>query len=143
MYTDFGILESRVTMVNYKLVGYLKEGHSQPLFGVQFNPFLPEKRIFATVGTNRVTVYQCVPDNQIVPIQCYTDADAEENFYTCTWSLSDGGEVLLAVGGVKGIIRILSTDTMQCIITFTGHGNAVNELQIHPKDNNLLLSASK
>ncbi|XP_019860194.1 PREDICTED: polycomb protein eed-like, partial [Amphimedon queenslandica] len=90
-----------------------------------------------------VTVYQCVPDNQIVPIQCYTDADAEENFYTCTWSLSDSGEVLLAVGGVKGIIRILSTDTMQCIITFTGHGNAVNELQIHPKDNNLLLSASK
>ncbi|XP_019854033.1 PREDICTED: polycomb protein eed-like [Amphimedon queenslandica] len=124
-------------MVNYKLVGYLKEGHSQPLFGVQFNPFLPEKRIFATVGTNRVTVYQCVPDNQIVPIQCYTDADAEENFYACTWSLSDSGEVLLAVGGVKGIIRILSTDTMQCIITFTGHGNAVNELQIHPKDNNL------
>uniref|UniRef100_A0A1X7TDJ3 Uncharacterized protein n=1 Tax=Amphimedon queenslandica TaxID=400682 RepID=A0A1X7TDJ3_AMPQE len=70
----------------------IHEGHSQPLFGVQFNPFLPEKRIFATVGTNRVTVYQCVPDNQIVPIQCYTDADRRG---------------LLAVGGVKGIIRIL------------------------------------
>ena len=31
----------------------------------------------------------------------------EENFYTCVWSLSDDGEILLAVGGVKGIIRII------------------------------------
>lgn len=32
---------------------------------------------------------------------------AEENFYTCVWSFEESGEMLLAVGGVKGIIRVI------------------------------------
>jgi polycomb protein EED len=132
-------------MVNFKFVGSVKEEHNQPLFGVKFNPFLPDKRIFATVGSNRATIYQCdTPGGPIAPLQCYVDADSDENFYTCAWCPDDdNGAMLLAVGGVKGIIRILNTITMKCDISFIGHGNAVNELQVHPKDHNLLLSASK
>ena len=41
----------------------LKEEHGQPLFGVQFNPYIRDVRIFATVGSNRVSVCACVHIN--------------------------------------------------------------------------------
>lgn len=130
-------------MVVFKLCGFVREEHGQPLFGAQFNPYLQDQKIFATVGSNRATIYQCV-HSSITPLQAYYDADQDENFYTCVWSYNpQTKETLLIIAGAKGIIRVLGTSKMQCTMSFTGHGSAVNELKIHPSDVNLLLSASK
>ncbi|XP_076176869.1 polycomb protein EED isoform X2 [Ptiloglossa arizonensis] len=97
----------------YKYCCSVKEDHGQPLFGVQFNHHLKE------------------------------DPDPEENFYTCTWTYDDSGKPLLAVAGSRGVVRVISPVTMTCIKHYIGHGHAINELKIHPKDPNILLSASK
>ena len=55
----------------------------QPIFGVAMNHHLGEDQptVFATVGNNRVTVYEALTNGDNKLIQCYTDPDADENFY--------------------------------------------------------------
>jgi len=89
-----------------------QEEHGLPLFGVQFNWYLEEVKVFATVGSNRATIYRCNSDGTNTALQAYSDADTDENYYTCAWSYdTDTGESLLAIAGAKGIIRIIGWAT--------------------------------
>jgi len=129
----------------YKCMGYWRENHGHPIFGVSVNHHLDDTDpvVFATVGYNRVTIYEVMTDG-IKLLQCYADPDTDENFYTTAWSWdSETGRPVLAAGGCRGIIRVFSPASMNCIRHFVGHGNAINELKFHPKDPNLLLSVSK
>lgn len=130
----------------FKFSSYVKEDHGSPLFGTQFCHMLNKDQapIFATVGSNRLSVYQCPSDGSIKLLQCYADPDHEELFYTCAWSYDPVmARPLLAAGGFRGVIRVFNPIEMTCFRSFIGHGHAINELKFHPKQPNILLSASK
>lgn len=130
--------------IHFKCTNCLKEDHGQPLFGVQFNVQDCHSIVFATVGSNRITIYECQDKGQIKLLQAYVDADSDENFYTCAWTSDDvTGLPLLAAAGSRGIIRIICPTTMICIKHYTGHGQSINELKFNPKDGNILVSLSK
>lgn len=135
--------------MNYKCTNFIKEDHKQPIFGVQFYQHLidgeEDPLIFGTVGSNRASIYRCGEDcGRINLYQSYADADPEESFYTCTWTcFPDTGDPVFCFAGAKGIIHVLNPVTRQFVVTFQGHGSAINELKTHPLDSFLILSTSK
>ena len=135
----------RNSKLQYKFSCWIKEDHEKSIFGVQFNQHLNgQHNYFATVGSNRISIYKCLENGQIQLVQCYADPDKDESFYTCAWSFDDiTGLPILAAAGARGIIRMISTSLMKSFKHYTGHGNSINDLKISPIDQNLLLSVSK
>lgn len=50
---------------------------------------------------------------------------------------------ILAIGGVKGLVRTLVPFKSEFRNVLVGHGSAVHDLRFHPKRKHILLSSSK
>ncbi|KAL5132356.1 Polycomb group protein FIE1 [Glycine soja] len=100
---------------DYRVTNRLQEG-KRPLYAIVFNVL--DSRyldVFATVGGNRVTVYQCLKEGVIAVLQSYVDEDKDESFYTVGWACNVNGTPLVVTGGLNGI--------------FVGHGDSINEVK--------------
>lgn len=131
-----------------------QETHRQNIYCAEFNTIDPRfSRHFASVGHNTVTVYECIDRatacagfaaGSIRPLWALRDPEAREYLYCVAWSLDRrDGRPLLCVAGQSGAIRVIDCHACCVVRTLMGHGNAVNELRIHPRRPELLVSASK
>lgn len=122
------------------------EDHGTAIYDIEFCNYLShgEPIIFATCGSNRVSIYECKSDAEITLLQCYSDANGDEIYYSCCWSVDAvSSKPILAVGGYKKIIRIIDPMTKTANKHLMGHGGSIYDLKIHPRNVNLLLSASQ
>ena len=136
---------SSFVLPRYKFTKYIKEDHKRPIYCVQFNNYLGKEnqKIFASVGSNRATIYDCTEPDTITPIQVYIDPNSEEEFYTCVWSYNANSESLLAMAGAKACIHVLNVTNGKPYRSLLGHGDSVNDLKFHSCKPEILFSASK
>ncbi|CAO2168455.1 unnamed protein product [Urochloa humidicola] len=128
----------------YKPCDNLTKGKC-PLYGIGFN-FMDAKfyDIFATVGGNHVTTYQCLENGTCALLQAYVDEDKDESFYTLSWACDHvDGSPLLVVGGSSGIIRVINCGTEKLAKSLVGHGGAINDIRTQALKPSLIISASK
>lgn len=127
----------------YRVTNRLQEG-KRPLYAVVFN-FIDSRyfNVFATVGGNRVTIYQCLPGGVIAVLQSFVDDDKDESFYTVSWACNTNGAPLAVAGGVNGIIRVINGSDEKLHKSFVGHGDSINEIRTQAMRPALVISASK
>ena len=140
----------------YKCVSMLKEQHGEHLYCVSVCALRADHaRLFATVGANRASVYRLEDDGGVTLLRAFADDNADEQYYACAWCEASSGELLLAVAGQTGVVRVLDVSaeakknagtTATAPLVFRdlrGHGGSVNDVRAHPCAPHLLLSASK
>nr|GMD49101.1 polycomb group protein fertilization-independent endosperm [Ipomoea batatas] len=127
----------------YRVTNRLQEG-KRPLYAVVFN-FIDSRyfNVFATVGGNRVTVYQCLEGGVIAVLQSYIGEDKDESFYTVSWACNIDGTPFLVAGGLTGIIRVIDSGNEKIRKSFAGHGDSINEIRTQALKPSLVVSASK
>mmetsp|Transcript_6106 Transcript_6106/g.13268 ORF Transcript_6106/g.13268 Transcript_6106/m.13268 type:complete len:385 (+) Transcript_6106:260-1414(+) len=129
---------------SFKFVNSIEEDHKRPVFCITFNFIDPKhKDVFASVGSNRATVYQCKPNGVFDTLQVYVDEDKDE-FYVCKWTRhEETGAPLLLLAGHSGVIRVLDVSREVLLHSFSGHGNSINDIAVLPQRPSLFLTASK
>lgn len=102
------------------------------------------ERYFCAVGGNQSTVYECLENGSLSLISVFLDPDQEEELYTVDWGVDVlTNTPLFAIAGVSGRITVVNCISKNVHIALSGHGNAVNELCFHRRDQCILFSASK
>ena len=118
----------------------------QEIDEVDFNRIDPRWRnLFATCSGNAVRIYEARRKQIPLLLQIYEDEDHEEQFYCITWTYNadENHEWWVCAAGKKGIVRVINAQKAKVERTLIGHGEAINDLKMHPKDPSLLITASK
>lgn len=123
---------------------YTGEGHGQSIYSAQFNQTLINRKIFATVGANQVSTFECLEEGySITPIRVFADPDANEIFYSLAWSYNvTDRSPLIAVSGLRGLIRIFSFEEMRNVVNLRGHGESLATLS-ETKPHLVIFSSSR
>ncbi|VDM42306.1 unnamed protein product, partial [Toxocara canis] len=68
----------------------------------------------------------------------------EEAFFAVCWAYDTHSNAHAVVaGGLLGVIRVIDFNSGALIVNLIGHGDAVNDVRVCPKDSTIIASASK
>lgn len=103
------------------------------------------RNLFVTCNANCVRVYEARKKLKPLLLQLYEDEDPKEEFYCVAWTYNADGnhEWWACAAGKKGVVRILNVQKASMKTSLAGHGEAINDLKVHPRDPALLITASK
>ena len=140
----------------YKCVSMLQEQHGEHLYCVSVCELRADDAgLFATVGANRASVYRLEDDGGVTLLRAFKDDNEHEQYFACAWCEASTGELLLALAGQTGVVRVLNVSSapandavsrkqrLSLFRDLRGHGGSVNDVRAHPCAPHLLLSASK
>lgn len=127
-------------IINHRITQ--KTDHKHHFF-VDFNHFLSDKNVFAVCGGTSLSIYQCLNKDKNRFRQLLSLCDVKDSFYSCAWTLSPEKHCWVICAGLRGIIRVYSTQTGDCVNSIAAHGGAINEIKVHHTDLFLLLTASQ
>lgn len=141
--------------IEYRLNDAIKEDHKNEIFSLSIFEKSESIKYLCSVGHRQITIY--IFNGKLIPTLVYIDSEPEERFYCCCWSDKlVNGNVQLAFGGQKGLIRILEFNPDEILTinqekislkehlkTLVGHGGSINDLKFHKIEHHILLSASK
>ena len=107
--------------------------------------FAKWRNLFATCNANYVRVYEAIPQKKPRLLHIYEDANHEEQFYCISWTYNVTGEHewWLCAAGKKGVLRVINVQRGKLQDSLIGHGEAINDMKVHPRDPALVLTASK
>lgn len=111
----------------YVLTCSVQEEAACNLYCVALNTVsLQHADLFATVGGNRATLYRLEPGGGIHAMQCYVDANEDEEYFTCAWCKARDGSsgALLAVAGLSGVVRVIDASREVIFRNLRGGGAA-------------------
>jgi hypothetical protein len=63
----------------------------------------------------------------------------EQSYYAMCWSTDASGAPVIAVGGLRALIKIISCADRKVTAVLAGHGSAVNDIKPHPVSNNVTI----
>lgn len=103
------------------------------------------RNMFLTCNGRKLRVYEARKRQKPVLLQMYVDEDANEQFYCVAWTFNADGnqEWWACAAGKKGVLRVINVQQGTVHKSLIGHGEAINDLKIHPRDSALLITASK
>ena len=92
----------------YKCVSMLQEQHGGHLYCVSVCALRADDAgLFATVGANRASVYRLEDDGGVTLLRAFKDDNEHEQYFACAWCEASTGELLLALAGHTGVVRVL------------------------------------
>lgn len=101
--------------------------------------------LFVTCNGVTIRIYEARKRAKPILLQVFEDEDVNEQFYCVAWTYNVDGnhEWWVCAAGKKGILRVVNVQKGTSKIALTGHGEAINDLKVHPKDPALVMTASK
>eukprot|EP00177_Eucheuma_denticulatum_P000657 GFKZ01001179.1.p1 GENE.GFKZ01001179.1~~GFKZ01001179.1.p1 ORF type:complete len:455 (-),score=57.89 GFKZ01001179.1:1089-2453(-) len=101
--------------------------------------------VFITCTGIFIRVYEARKKRMPILLQTYADGDINEMFYSVapTFNADGNREWWVCAAGNRGILRVINMQTARLIRSLTGHGEAINDIKIHPRDPALALTASR
>lgn len=103
------------------------------------------RNLFVTCNGAAVRVYEARKKQKPLLLQVYEDEDESEVFYCVGWTYNVNGrhEWWVCAAGKKGVLRVINVQEGAVKSSCIGHGEAINDLKVHPRDPALVITASK